>query len=311
MKMSKKTELEKEQPEYWREEVQQIKSDSIHSSSYLAAGALDIIERFVEKQLYNNRTELFQSYSKLVNALVRSKPLMALLYTYGHRILNFIENLPKEERDIRKVKKQVLAEIINIRAEAAARQKTLSKFAARLIMEQHTILTYSASSAVEAALLEAKKRKKHFQVICTESRPLQEGTRLALSLAKAGIKTNLIADADLTRTIQGSNFVITGTDRITEASFINKTGTYAAAIVAKEFNVPFYIISDTAKILPKRSYPAKFASGNESQLLEKRVNNLTVENYYFEEVPLSLVHKIVCETGVFETEEFVERYLHF
>ena len=102
--------LEKEQPEYWREEVQQIRADSIHSSSYLAAEALDIIERFVEKQLYNNRTELFQSYSKLVNALVRSKPLMALLYTYGHRILNFIENLPKEERDIRKVKKQVLAE---------------------------------------------------------------------------------------------------------------------------------------------------------------------------------------------------------
>jgi len=309
--MSKKVELEKEQLEYWQEEVEQIKADSVHSSSYLAVEALNIIERFLEKQTYHNRTELFQSYSKLVNALVRSKPLMALLYTYGHRILDFIEALPKEERDIRKVKRQVLEEIQNIRNEAAARQKSLSKFASRLIMEQHTILTHSASSAVEAALMEAKKRKKHFRVICTESRPLQEGTQLAIRLAKAGIKTSLIVDADLTRTIPESNFIITGTNRITEASFINKTGSYTAAIVAKEFNVPFYIISDTAKILPKRTYPAKFISGNEQQIMEKRINHLAIENYYFEEVPLSLVHKVVCETGIFETEEFVERYLHF
>ncbi len=71
--MSKKVELEKEQPEYWREEVEQIKADSVHSSSYLAVEALNIIERFLEKQTYHNRTELFQSYSKLVNASKYSK----------------------------------------------------------------------------------------------------------------------------------------------------------------------------------------------------------------------------------------------
>jgi translation initiation factor eIF-2B subunit delta len=280
--MSKKDESEQEKAEYWREEVEQIRVDSIHSSSYLAAQALNIIERFVQKQLYHNRTELFQSYSKLANAIVRSKPLMALMYTYGHRILDFIESLPKEE--------QVLEEIKTIRSEATARQKTLSKYAARLIMEQHTVLTHSASSIVELALLEAKKRKKHFRLICTESRPQQEGAQMAMRLAKAGIKTCVIIDADLSRTIKESNFVITGTDRITETSFINKTGTYVAAIIAKEFNIPFYIIADTAKILPKRTYPAKYLSTDENMVLEK---------------------KMVCETGIFETEEFMERYLNF
>jgi translation initiation factor eIF-2B subunit delta len=309
--MSKKDESEQEKAEYWREEVEQIRVDSIHSSSYLAAQALNIIERFVQKQLYHNRTELFQSYSKLANAIVRSKPLMALMYTYGHRILDFIESLPKEERDIKKVKKQVLEEIKTIRSEATARQKTLSKYAARLIMEQHTVLTHSASSIVELALLEAKKRKKHFRLICTESRPQQEGAQMAMRLAKAGIKTCVIIDADLSRTIKESNFVITGTDRITETSFINKTGTYVAAIIAKEFNIPFYIIADTAKILPKRTYPAKYLSTDENMVLEKKITHLTVENFYFEEIPLRMVHKMVCETGIFETEEFMERYLNF
>lgn len=309
--MSKKDELQKEQEEYWREEVEQLRADSIHSSSELGTEVLNIIERFVQKQLYRNRTELFQSYSKLMNALVRSKPLMALFYTYSHRIFDRIDSLPKEERDIQKIKKFLLEELQTIRSEIITHQKALSKFSARLIMDQYLVLTHSASKAVEAAILEAKKRKKHFRVICTESRPQQEGTQFALRLARAGIKTTLITDAEMCEAIQKCNFVITGADRITETSFINKTGTYTAAILAKEFHIPFYIIAGTTKILPKRTYPAKFVSSHESQIYDKKVTNLTIENFYFEEIPLSLVHKIICENGIFETEEFSERYLNF
>ncbi len=105
--MSKKDELRKEQEEYWREEVEQLKADFTHSSSELGTEVLNIIERFVQKQLYRNRTELFQSYSKLMNAIVRAKPLMALFYTYSHRIFDFIEALPKDDRDILMMKKIV------------------------------------------------------------------------------------------------------------------------------------------------------------------------------------------------------------
>jgi len=120
-----------------------------------------------------------------------------------------------------------------------------------------------------------------------------------------------VADVDLPRVIKGVNMVMTGVDRITETSFINKTGSYSAAIVAKELEIPFYIALDTAKILPKRTYPAKFVSVNANEILDKKVNELTVDNYYFEEIPLSYVHKVVCEEGIFETEEFIKRFLKF
>jgi translation initiation factor 2B subunit (eIF-2B alpha/beta/delta family) len=311
MKMSDNENLIDKKSEYWRKEVEEIKKDSTHGSIYLGNRAMDVIEDFVRKQLYKNRTELFQSFSKLVNALVRAKPLMALIYTRSHRILDFILNFPKEERDISDIKKQVLTEIDVIRKETLQKQKSITKFGSRLILDQHVILTHSASAVVEGIFLKAKRLKKHFRVICTESRPLLEGTQLAIRLAKAEVKTRLIPDADVSRVMKDANFLLTGADRITETSLINKTGTLNAAIVAKELNVPFYIAIDTAKILPKRSYPAKFAPANEKEILDKKYPELTPENYYFEEIPLSYVHKVVCETGIFETEEFIERFLNF
>lgn len=309
--MSKKDDERKKNQEYWREEVEEIRQDSTHGSVYLADAALDIIERFIKKQLYNNRTELFQSFSKLVNALVRAKPMMALVYTRSHRVLEFIENLPRDERDIQNVKKLVLEEIKNIRQESTQRNKMIIKYGARLIRDQYNIMTHSASSIAESIFLEAHRLKKHFRMICTESRPLFEGRDLAVRLAKKGIKTRLVPDADMPRVIQEANFIITGVDRVTENSVINKTGSLSAAVIANEFNIPFYVALDTAKILPKRTYPAKFNSINEEEIIEKTSSNLTAENYYFEEIPLDYIHKIVCEDGVFETEEFIERFLKF
>jgi translation initiation factor 2B subunit (eIF-2B alpha/beta/delta family) len=309
--MSKPEKFDDKKTEYWRKEVEKIKKDSTHGSIYLADQVLDIIENFIKKQLYKNRTELFQSFSKLTNALVRAKPLMALIYTRSHRILDFITNIPKEERDIKTINQLVLKEIDEIRKESIQKQKSLIKYGSRLILDQHMILTHSASTVVESIFLEARQLKKHFRVICTESRPLLEGTQLAIRLARANVKTRLIPDADVARVMNEVNFLLTGADRITESSVINKTGTLNAAIVARELNVPFYIAIDTAKILPKRIYPAKFQPSDEREILDKKYSELIVENYYFEEIPLSYVHKVVCEAGIFETEEFIERFLNF
>lgn len=309
--MSKLDEKSEKNLEYWRAEVEKIKEDSTHGSLYLGDEALNISEKFIKKQLYNNRTELFQSFSKLVNALVRSKSLIAIIYTRTHRILNFIEALPKEQRNIVNIKNLVLEEVKKIRKESEEKQKAITRFGARLILDQHTVLTHSTSKFVEDILLKAKKQHKHFRLICTESRPLMEGRQLAVRMAKAGIKTKLIPDGDIARAMKQTHFVLTGADRVTEVSFINKTGTYNLAVMAKELNMPFYIALSTDIILPKRTYPARFSSQHEEQIFENKQSNLTVENYHLEEIPISYVHKIICESGVFEVKEFEERFLSF
>jgi translation initiation factor 2B subunit (eIF-2B alpha/beta/delta family) len=308
MKMSNKDDRQ-ESMEYWRTDIGKIKEDSTHGSIYLSNVALDIVEEFVHKQLYRNRTELIQALSKLSNALVRAKPLMALIYNRTHHVLLFIQSLPKEQKDIIAIKDATLEEIARLREVTKKNVEIVTRWGCRLILDHHIILTHSASSVVESILMEAKRQKKRFRLICTESRPLKEGTQLAYRLAKAGIKTRLIPDADVARAVNDCHFVLTGTDRFTETTFVNKTGTHAIAVMAKQMNKPLYIAGESGKVLLKRTYPVRFAQNRAKELIDRERDNLQVENVYFEESPLFMADKIILEDGVFELKEFIDRYL--
>lgn len=307
--MSKSNDVVQEPMEYWRADVAEIREDSTHGSIHLSEQALDIVEDFVKKQLYKNRTELIQALSKLSNALIRAKPLMALIYNRTRQIITYIQNIPKDQKDIDVIKRETLDEIQRVRTTARQNVATITKWGGRLIMDHHVILTHSASSVVEAILRDARKQKKRFRLICTESRPLNEGAGMAARLAKAGVKVKLIADADIARAVNDCNFVLTGTDRFTETTFVNKTGTHAIASLAREMNKPLYVAGETDKVLLKRTYPVRFLESDPHELFKSKAANLSVENVYFEETPINHVDKVVIEDGVFELKEFVDRYL--
>jgi translation initiation factor 2B subunit (eIF-2B alpha/beta/delta family) len=295
--------------EYWRSQVEKIKEDSFNGSGYLSNQALEIIEEFIENKTYNNRTELLQSLAKLSNALVRAKPLMALIYNRTQHIIDFIQNIPKDEKDISKIRYMALDEIKVVRKLSEKKVQKITQFGSKVIMDHHVILIHSYSKLVEMILLDAKKHKKRFKVICTESRPLLEGSKMALTLAKAGTKTTLIPDADLARAVNEAHFVLTGTDRITETTFISKTGTHAMAVLAHHLNKPFYIVGESDKILLKRTFPVRFLKSAGKELFDQKNDNLTISNKYFEETPISFLHKLINEDGIFELKEFVDRYL--
>ena len=305
--MSKNEMNEDQEMEYWRKDVDEIANDAIHGSTYLSKKALDIVEDYVQRDLYRNRTELLQALSKLRNALVRAKPLMALIYNRTLEVVNFIQNIPKEQKNIEIIKKATLEEIQRIRKRAEQSTKNVVKLGGRLILEHNTLLTHSASSIVESVLL--RKQKKRFKVICTESRPLFEGAAMAKRLAKAGVKVTLIPDADIARAIEESHFVLLGTDRFTETHFINKTGSFAIGCLAKYMNKPLYIAGESDKVLLKRNYPVRFLPEAPEEVLKEKMNNLQVQNIYFEEAPIEFVDKIVLEDGIFERKEFIDRYL--
>lgn len=295
--------------EYWRDDVALIRDDSLHGSIHLAGQALDIIEEFVQRRLYRNRTELIQALSKLSNALVRAKPLMALIYNRSRLVLQFIQQIPKEQKDIEAIRDMTLEEIARLREVSVENVKVVTRWGCRLIMDHHVILTHSASSVVESILDEARRQKKRYRLICTESRPLREGAAMAERLAKAGVKVRLIPDADIARAVEDCHFVLTGTDRFTETSFINKTGTHAVASLAYQFNKPLYVAGESDKVLLKRTYPVRFAQNAPEELHENNHANLQVDNVYFEETPIRYAAKVILEDGVFELKEFMDRYL--
>ena len=80
-------------------------------------------------------------------------------------------------------------------------------------------------------------------------------------------------------------------------------------MTAKYFNIPVYLISETAKILFEQDRAVKFRKRNAVEIYDNKNNDILVDNYYFERIPLLLIDKVICENGIFDTEEFKKWYL--
>lgn len=110
------------------------------------------------------------------------------------------------------------------------------------------VLTHGWSRVVSALLTNAA-RDTHFEVIILEGRPDASGAKAASEMyAKAGIPTTVVLDSAMAYVMEKVDMVIVGAEGVVEnGGIINKIGTYAVAIVAKEHKKPFYVAAESFK----------------------------------------------------------------
>ena len=138
---------------------------------------------------------------------------------------------------------------------------------------------------------------------------INEGVKLAEELAKNSIKCSIVTDASMGTIIKDMNMVICGADRLYETGFVNKIGTFPLAITAKQFNIPIYLACETDKILKEIERSIRFYPQNPDEVYSSKKPKLDIVNYHFETIPYNFISKIICEDGVFETNEFINWYL--
>jgi len=129
-----------------------------------------------------------------------------------------------------------------VRARQARAQR-----AAALLPRRAQILTHcNISGELVEVARHCQSLGKEFSVIATETRPYLQGTRLtAWELARAGVTTSLIPDCAIAEVMASGevNGVIVGADRCARnGDVINKVGTYPLALMAREYDVPFYAL---------------------------------------------------------------------
>jgi len=92
----------------------------------------------------------------------------------------------------------------------------------------------------------ARKANKKIKFFATETRPYLQGSRLtAWELQKFGFDVTLVSDNMAAQVMYEKkiNKVIVGADHLAQNGDIaNKIGTYQIAILAKHFNIPFYVL---------------------------------------------------------------------
>ena len=110
------------------------------------------------------------------------------------------------------------------------------------------VLTHGWSRVVSSLLINAAE-ETHFEIIILEGRPDASGAKAAAQLyAKAGIPTTIVLDSAMAYVMEKVDIVIVGAEGVVEnGGIINKIGTYAVAITAKEHKKPFYVAAESFK----------------------------------------------------------------
>ncbi len=161
-----------------------------------------------------------------------------------------------------------------------------------------TVLTHcnvSGELAMAAAL--CKKQGKDIHFFATETRPYFQGARLTCwELSEVGADVTLLTDNAVGTLFQDGliDCVIVGSDRsCANGDIANKIGTYQIAVLAREFNVPFYVLTQPSQTIKKgKDIPIEIRDPNELlKFNKKRIFNKQVRGFYpgFDIVPKSLI----------------------
>jgi methylthioribose-1-phosphate isomerase len=153
------------------------------------------------------------------------------------------------------------------------------------------------------------ERGMKFHVWVDETRPLLQGSRItAYELQRNQIPATLICD-NMAATVmsQGKvDAIIVGTDRVAaNGDVANKIGTHGVAILARHFNIPFYVAAPTSSI------DLSLATGKQIPIEERNPTEITsgfgkqtapdgieVFNPAFDVTPAELVTAIITENGL-------------
>jgi len=218
------------------------------------------------------------------------------------------------------VREKILA-LVDRGAQALARQGyETGKNACDLIEDGATILTHCfPDRSFVYLLLETARRNKSLSVICSETRPYLQGSRItALCAHHVGFDTRVITDGMggfLMRDGKIDVF-ITAADRVCmDGTVCNKIGTYQYALAAKANKLPYYTLRQSGPDIEsagESDIKIEYRPGDELVHFNGvRIAPIGVEGLYpgFDIVPPDLVSRIVTDRGVFPPAD-IGKYIH-
>ncbi|PJA95425.1 MAG: hypothetical protein CO129_11885 [Ignavibacteriales bacterium CG_4_9_14_3_um_filter_34_10] len=188
-----------------------------------------------------------------------------------------ITNLIKFQKDLLKERKKEITNLIS---------KSVS------ILEKYgNFITISNSRTVELFFKELAKKKKFNLVIC-ESRPVYEGKILAEKLLQKNINIKLITEAMIANEAEKCDAVVFGADQFfANGNVVNKVGSRLLSISAKYFHKPVFVIADKLKKSGKFIFVPEIKSKKE--IWNNPPVKLKIENYYFELIEKKLITKLI------------------
>ena len=230
--------------------------------------------------------------------------------------LEQIMKVAKENDSVDEIKESIIDKAKQMADDDIKINKEMGKHGSQLFENNDSVMTHCNAGALATVgygtalgvIRATKESGKNIKVIATETRPVQQGSRLtAFELKHDGIDVTIIPDTAVGYTMANNlvNRVVVGADRILRTGHVyNKIGTYQVATMAKQHNIPFYVAA------PLSTFDLK--SNTEDVIIEQRnasevtgigdkktaPDDISVINPAFDLTTPDLISGIITEKGV-------------
>jgi methylthioribose-1-phosphate isomerase len=193
---------------------------------------------------------------------------------------------------------------------------TMGKHGSELFDDNDTIMTHCNAGALATVgygtalgvIRATRDSGKNIKVIATETRPIQQGSRLtAFELKHDGIDVSLIPDTAVGYSMANGlvDKIVVGADRILRTGHVyNKIGTYQVATMASQHNIPFYVAAPLSTFdMKSNPEDVKIEQRKGSEVTgigDKRTapDGINVINPAFDMTPPRLISGIITEKGI-------------
>ena len=258
------------------------------------------------------KDELISDLEKAKQILFETRPT-AVNLGWG---LEKIMNVAKSGDSVEQIKESVISKAKKMADEDIEINKTMGKNGSVLFDDNDTIMTHCNAGALATVaygtalgvIRATRESGKNIKVIATETRPVQQGSRLtAFELKHDGFDVSLIPDTAVGYIMANGlvDKVIVGADRIVKTGHVfNKIGTYQVATMAKQHGIPFYVAAPLSTIDMKSKAEdviIEMRKGTEvTGIGEKKTapDGINVINPAFDMTPPELISGIITEKGV-------------
>ena len=276
-----------------------------------AYGAVLAADEFMDE----DKDVFLEKMDNALDVLNKSRPTAVNLMWAVKRMKGLIE--ANKDLSNKEIYEKVLQEASNIYEEDIKTNRAMAKHGNEIVPQGSTILTHCNTGALATVdygtalgvVREAHYTGKDIFVYADETRPrLQGGKLTAWELVQEKIPAKLIADSVAATLIRDGkiDLILTGADRVANnGDAANKIGTFMLSVVAKAYNVPFYIVAPTTTI------DFDMESGDDIDIEERDAREVThingvriapegieVYNPAFDVTPNENITGIITEKGI-------------
>ena len=295
--------------------------DAIYELKVRGAPAIGICAGYglfvLAKANFTDNEDLFlNKVSEIKDYLNSSRPTAVNL---SHALIR-VENAAKScaGSGVKAMLEAMEKESRSIHTEDMEMCRAISEYGLTLVKDGDGILTHCNAGPLATSrygtglgtLFLGAEKGYNFHVYSDETRPLLQGARLtAYELHKAGIDVTLICDnmASIVMKQGKIQACFVGCDRVAaNGDTANKIGTSGVAILAKHYNIPFYVFcpSSTIDFNCKTGNDIKIEEREPSEISTKffgepvALSDIKCYNPAFDVTDNSLISAIITEKGI-------------